>query len=448
MARRLIIGEILNLIKGIGGNPSKFMGTKTNINFLGKGPNEGLFQGAIDMNALGNISKEMVISEAETAGGYAAANKLNDFQLQRLKDNLLKIEKIYNPPANITDLATGTGDLTQQGLGSLREATRRFPAEARQFMGRPLKDADFAKIDRLVAEGKLPPARGKLSEGETLYNKLTGLDKPRLVDLPQKTYAARATMYRLLDMEAGQGGQTLREIMSPKDLKMLLEGGGGVEGDMIAMFAKYFGNATSKQLPTATTPAVIERFAREVIGRKDAMGRGINDPFFSPEDIPFAHGGLAEILQVPRTDFRLGGFGGKFTKAQVLIQRLKNTIKGSKDKYVQETFPNFIKEIEANPELANNEAVWKALGGGLPKNQKLVVHGDDTVDFFRQTEFGPHNIENITRFIEKYPFLSREEATRILKMEPEDQILEITRLKTLFERTKNASGGLARVLEV
>jgi hypothetical protein len=37
---------------------------------------------------------------------------------------------------------------------------------------------------------------------------------------------------------------------------------------------------------------------------------------------------------------------------------------------------------------------------------------------------------------------------RILKMEPEDQILEITRLKTIFGRTKNASGGLARVLEV
>ena len=38
----------------------------------------------------------------------------------------------------------------------MREAERRFPAEARQFMGRPLKDKDFAEIDRLVAEGKLP----------------------------------------------------------------------------------------------------------------------------------------------------------------------------------------------------------------------------------------------------------------------------------------------------
>ena len=50
MARRIIIGEILNLIKSLGGNPSKFMGTKSNINFLGKGPKEAMFQGQIDID--------------------------------------------------------------------------------------------------------------------------------------------------------------------------------------------------------------------------------------------------------------------------------------------------------------------------------------------------------------------------------------------------------------
>jgi hypothetical protein len=124
MARRIIIGEILNLIKGLGGNPSKFMGTKSNINFLGKGPKEALFQGQIDIDGLvrSGFPLERVITEAETAGGYAAANKLNDLQLQRLKDNLITLQKAYKPEQipNITDLATGTGDLTQQGLASLR----------------------------------------------------------------------------------------------------------------------------------------------------------------------------------------------------------------------------------------------------------------------------------------------------------------------------------------
>ena len=124
MARRVIIGEILNLIKGLGGNPKNYMGTKTNINFLGKGPKESLFQGQIDIDGLmrSGFPLDRVISEAETAGGYATANKLNDLQLQRLKDNLISLKEAYKPPvvANITDLGTGTGDLSPGGLEYLR----------------------------------------------------------------------------------------------------------------------------------------------------------------------------------------------------------------------------------------------------------------------------------------------------------------------------------------
>ena len=168
MARRFIIENIVNLIKAIGGNPSKFMGTKTNISFLGKGPKQALLQGQIDIRSIAEaeLPIERVISEAETAGGYAVANKLNDIQLQRLEQNLIELKKLYKPDpiANITDMATGTRNLTQEGLGSLRagaEGLKRFPEETHQFMGRPLKDADFAKIDQLVAEGKIPGAKGQ-----------------------------------------------------------------------------------------------------------------------------------------------------------------------------------------------------------------------------------------------------------------------------------------------
>ena len=62
---------------------------------------------------------------------------------------------------------------------------------------------------------------------------------------------------------------------------------------------------------------------------------------------------------------------GTFTKAQYLIERIKNTIKGNpKDKYIQDTFPGFIKELEVNPELAKNENVFKELGGDLPEDQQ------------------------------------------------------------------------------
>ena len=124
---------------------------------------------------------------------------------------------------------------------------------------------------------------------------------------------------------------------------------------------------------------------------------------------------------------------GMFTKAQYLIERIKNTIKGSPDdKYVQETFPNFIKELEANPDLAKNENVFKELGGDLPEGQQIVVYGDDTLDFFT-TSNGPQNIKKIDMFMEKHG-LSREKALEIMKMEPNDQVMELT--KTKFIKNK------------
>ena len=141
---------------------------------------------------------------------------------------------------------------------------------------------------------------------------------------------------------------------------------------------------------------------------------------------------------------------GRFTKAEFVIQRMENSIKnalGKTDadsKYVQETFPGMIKELKAKPELGNNPNVWKAFSEDLPKNQRVVVYGDDSVSFFQQTERGPQNIKLAMKFAEENN-ISVKEASRILKMEPEDQILEITRLKATRQMKK---GGLAQILEM
>ena len=124
---------------------------------------------------------------------------------------------------------------------------------------------------------------------------------------------------------------------------------------------------------------------------------------------------------------------GTFTKAQYLIERIKNTIKGNpKDKYIQDTFPGFIKELEVNPELAKNENVFKELGGDLPEDQKIVVYSDDTLDFFT-TSSGPQNIQKVEKFMTKHG-LSREKALEVMKMEPNDQVMELT--KTKFIKNK------------
>jgi len=256
MARKFILENLMKLAQGIGANPSKFMGTKTNISFLGKGPTRnplfqrpvpGLEEHITSMTLQGQrgaaLDKSM-ISAVEDAMGFATAGKLNDIQLKALTINLESLNKGLNPA-----LATVT----------------KFPERG-------------SGIASLETEG--------------------------VAELPQKTHSARATMIRLLDVHAGGQpgvGVTLREIMShknPNDLKWLLEGGGGAEGDPIALFAKYFGPVAARNLPTRGTPEVIEEFSRKLMRMKDSMGRKIDDPFFNPDDIGFAGGGLAKILEV------------------------------------------------------------------------------------------------------------------------------------------------------
>ena len=139
---------------------------------------------------------------------------------------------------------------------------------------------------------------------------------------------------------------------------------------------------------------------------------------------------------------------GKFTKAEYLIQRLENTLKDpNADPYVKKTFPGFIKELKADPDLAKNENVFKELGGDLPDDQQIVVYGDDTLDFFTQKS-GPGNIDILAKFMADNPFLSREEALNISKMEPTDRVTELTKLRFLSKKkTDNAEGGIINLAE-
>ena len=137
---------------------------------------------------------------------------------------------------------------------------------------------------------------------------------------------------------------------------------------------------------------------------------------------------------------------GRITKAEVLNQMFENTIKQSKDAGTKKRFANFAKEIQSKPELANEPDVWNFFTGKLPENQKLVVYGDDTVDFWRQSDFGPHNIQTTTKFHEKHPHLTRDQAIKIQNMEPEDQIFEMKKIEALRKKSMHASGGLAGML--
>ena len=119
----------MKLAQKIGANPSKFMGTKTNINFLGTGDKSmkgTTFGGQLrdDFLEVG-VSRDDLIKIIEQDAGYVTANKLNDVQLKTMYDNLVMVDGKLNPvsPTNVFDMATGTGDLNKKGLESLRGTT-------------------------------------------------------------------------------------------------------------------------------------------------------------------------------------------------------------------------------------------------------------------------------------------------------------------------------------
>jgi hypothetical protein len=475
MASKSLIDIALKLSKQLGANTNKFLGSRSNISFLGKGPKDDLlFQQDINVEALGAFPLNKLLPQIESSMGYLTGGKLNDIQANKLIANMEKIKEFNFPtaaPANIIDMGTGTRNLTDEGLGALR-ATRKTDDDLRIIKDEvQTQDPNFIpmRAEQYKDVFGKSPELGVVKKGSNEIDALETMTKNKAgtefitgfvddvyknsgvtasVDIAKKRAAAREFLFTMLKKETDllpQGG-TLESVINPTDYKYVMEGGGGALGDPLILVKKYFGDTIAKRLPLNSDREVIETFVDNVRFTKDRAGFATDDPRFNPDDLPeFAGGG--------RAGFKFGGLG-RFTKAEVLIQRLKNTIKDSQGKkdelsvYVNKTFPGFIDEIKADPKLAENEQVWKTLGLDLPKDQRLVVHSDDTVDFFTQTKFGPHNIKNVEKFMAEHPFLSREDALRILKMEPEDRVLEITRLQVLNNRTKNAHGGLAKILEV
>ena len=504
MARRIIIGEILNLIKGLGGNPNKFMGTKTNINFLGKGPKENLFQAQVDVEGMiqSGFPLERIITEAESAGGYVTAGKLNDIQLQRLKDNLIQLKRAYKPEqiANITDMATGTGDLTQEGLGSLR-GLQGVGAEETGLMARISERMNKIKgmSDELGAIGKgeptkemtytvLDPTAEKLSyaskfnpRNEVHVNKAKALlEDPQLkgvyseaevknaydfeglyqshfdkgqVDvavlleqaghnIPQMRGVARQVLLDLMKKETGTGSG-LRSFVDKVDLKYITEGGGGRAGDPINLMVKYFGKDVTSNLPKDPTKEKITRFTDFIMNTRDSRGRGIDDPFFDRETIDFT-----EFASGGRAGFKYGSRAIAKGALAILNRNKKNA------EYMFKASDN------VSPGYAHGDIKYNAelLADQLAEDAGVVL---DDVDHLVRSEFygtaydylaaemGKHllqkrNFAKITKALGTGENLSGVSPAYGKKYT--DQLLKDWNPGK--GRKPNASGGLAKILEV
>jgi hypothetical protein len=294
MARKQTLDAIIQLYKKLGGNTSEVLGTKTNINFLGKGKTpEPILEMDINTEALGVMSQTKAIEELTNSVGYALSGKLNDLQANKLLENMSKMNEFYNPPAapaNITDLATGVKNLDKEGLMSLRKDNVPFP-EVEDYMSAPtgagLEAIKSVKNNSLIVDD--------------LVDKVYQMSGVAENAKPVARANARDFLNRVKDLEDPEfpGGTTLSGVMEPDDLKFATEGGGGGLGDPLLLVQKYFGPKVAGAVAKLDSPNDIQEFAENLVKIKDAKGNSVTSRYFDPESISFDDFEFAEGGRVP-----------------------------------------------------------------------------------------------------------------------------------------------------
>tara|TARA_R100001129_G_scaffold449_1_gene405 strand:+ start:773 stop:1993 length:1221 start_codon:yes stop_codon:yes gene_type:complete len=376
MASKPLIDTAIRLYQNLGGNLSKILGTRTNVNFLGKGRNtEPSIDMDINIEAFGAIPQSRVVSEFESAMGYLTSNKLDDIQATRLIKNLEKANEFYFPPAapaNITDMGTGTRGLTAEGLESLRAMADDLPPPG----SRGGADDIAAPISGAGLEAVKDVKNVDLIS-EDLIKKVYDTAGVAVNAKPVARGNARDFLNTIKDMEdpTNPGGPTLSSIMETDDFKFMTEGGGGIMGDPLLLVQKYFGPRVSSVVANLNSREEIELFAKQLVKVKDVKGNTITDRNFDPtavdpSDFEFADGGRVGL----RGGRLVGKALGLFKKQQALE---KGAVRGYADmrKYgiEGEDITNMFKEISMDPTLVGKEKTeyFKVLNQALKNPEQF-----------------------------------------------------------------------------
>ena len=391
MASETLIKLALKLGKQLGANTSKFMGTKSNVTFLGSGPKDGmLFQKSINPESFATIGIEKVLPDIETSLAYATGGKLNDIQMNKLIDNMSIMADVIDPLAakNIVDASSrfGGGLESLKGLGlknldNLRSKSGMIERQATDIASgeRPINRSgeltsvasepgqsgmSYAiKNPANIPEDASPLMAGienriKNIQGET--EAATGImASVAKGDLPGKTAAAREFLVNTLKVGDDYPTTKLDDVISAEDFKYIMEGGGGAEGDPLVLVQKYFGPRIAEMIPQGGTTEEIAIFTKKILNNvEDAKGLKPNEEGFDTmtakivEDL--ADGGLAGLDT--RQGLRIGGKAGKTILSKIndkMIKKAADDIFPTDDyKYDAELVVDAL--VENNPKLFKN----------------------------------------------------------------------------------------------
>ena len=303
MAKKELVENIVKLYSKLGGNIGDVLGSRSNVTFLGTGKNpEPFIDMSINMEAVGALGKSKILEELKSPMGYLTANKLNDIQAGKLYENMLKLDEFYNPKqvANITDMDTGTWNLTPGGLASLRQ----------RLASRTIKETD--DLPPPGSRGGADDIAAPVQSAEETIKNLERQDPELAVQLknilsnraniPSKRASAREFLVEALKAD-DTFATRLSSVIDADDVKYITEGGGGIAGDPLVLVEKYFGPRISEAIPVGATGEEIITFTRRVMDNvEDAAGFKPDDPRFDRFTARFvdemAQGGLAKILEV------------------------------------------------------------------------------------------------------------------------------------------------------
>ena len=336
MASETLIRTALQLAKQLGANTSKFMGTKSNVSFLGSGPKDGmLFQQSINPESFATLGINKVLPDLETSMAYLTGGKLNDIQANKLIDNMSVMLDVLDPLAakNVVDASSkfrgGLESLEGLGLKNLDNVRAKSGLGERQVT-EAASDINKADAEGILASAKVGnPFDNTPVSGNQLLDKFseiknrapapleTGsataiMETVPKAELPGKTAAAREFLVNSLKVGDDYPSATLTDVMSAQDMKYVMEGGGGVMGDPIVIVQKYFGPRIAEMIPSNATTEEMTIFTRRVMDNvEDAKGFKPDEPEFDPLTArfideftppeggqPFAKGGLAKILEL------------------------------------------------------------------------------------------------------------------------------------------------------
>ena len=450
MAKKELVEKIVNLYSKLGGNMNNVLGSRSNITFLGTGKNpEPFTEMAINIEAVGALGKSKVLKELESPMGYLTADKLNDIQAGKLYENLLKLDEFYNPrsaPANITDMATRTGDLDPRGLAALRSRFRNrenvdlddIPPGSRggpDDIAAPFESAE----ETLVASKGSKLMKGleeKLNALRT-QKSLTALASTNRADVPMKRATAREFLVEALKEsdDLASGRTTLSDFITATDKKFIMEGGGGVAGDPIVLVEKYFGPRIAEAVPARglKNDEIIE-FTRRVLNNvEDAAGNKPDSPRFDRFTARF----VDEMADGGRACYKFGksvfkGIGDLFNPNKKMFR--------SRDDVPTSTFS----EMKGPITLADMQRVPPSQLRKIERTQELGLY-DETPEILAAGNL----LERFTKVVGGKRVIDYERAEAILgtKLSGDETLDELFAIE-FRTRPKAAEGGLAKILEV